>query len=330
MEKFQPRGPVVDFLSAALEYVRHWPWLVLPLAWITEAGVCGCNQGAGCKRPGKHPLIKGGSHNASRDKAIIRSWWKNWPLANIGILTGWLSGPFVLDVDPRNGGSESLAKLIAQYGELPETLSCQTGGGGWHFYFRYTSPARFRGKREDYPGLDVKWDGGYVVAPPSLHYSGGVYSFQTDWRSTTLAAVPEWLLELIRVDESPKGPPRPKVKQIVPLPAWAEVEASPEDWDILGGLEAGKAGRQYQLLAEGDWRAAGYPTQSEADLAFFNKLARLTNGDAGRMYAICKETGLMRDHDDKPFSYYQRTIQKAIDGLNWRPSQGSTVGRCRR
>jgi primase-polymerase (primpol)-like protein len=140
--------------------------------------------------------------------------------------------------------------------------------------------------------------------------------------------MPEWLLKLIRFDESPKGSHKPKVKQMAPLPTWAQMEADPEDCNIIAGLEAGKGGKQYQLLAEGDWRSAGYPTHSEADLALFNKLARLTNGEAGRMYAIFKETGLIRDHDDKSFSYYQRTIQKAIDGLNWRPGAvGSKNGR---
>jgi hypothetical protein len=111
MKKVPPKGLVADFLSAALEYVQHWKWmLVLPLAWITEAGICGCEKGAGCKRPGKHPLIRGGFYNATRDEATIKGWWKRWPLANIGIRTGWVSSLFGLDVDPRNDGSESLAK----------------------------------------------------------------------------------------------------------------------------------------------------------------------------------------------------------------------------
>ena len=122
--------------------------------------------------------------------------------------------------------------------------------------------------------------------------------------------MPEWLLELISFDESPKGSHRPKEKKMAQLPTWAEVEPGPEDSDIIAELEAGKEGERFQLLAEGYWRAAGYPTQSEADLAFFNKVARLTNGEAGRMYAIFKGTGLMRDHDDKPFSYYQPDHQE--------------------
>ncbi len=99
MEKVPPKGLVADFLSAALDYVQHWQWLlVLPLAWITEAGVCGCNKGAECTRPEKHPLTCHGFIDASRDEAIIKRWGKLWPLANIGIHTGWQSSLFVVEL----------------------------------------------------------------------------------------------------------------------------------------------------------------------------------------------------------------------------------------
>ena len=64
----------------------------------------------------------------------------------------------VLDVDPRNGGSESLEKLLSRYHELPDTLVCATGGGGWHYYFQYPGPGlvQLKGKVPGYPGLDIK------------------------------------------------------------------------------------------------------------------------------------------------------------------------------
>ena len=103
-------------------------------------------------------------------------------------------------------------------------------------------------------------------------------------------------------------------------PAWMTTELSPSDLDILRRLETGMEGRNYQALAQGAWEGLGYHTQSEADQALFNKLARLTHGDPGRMYVIFKETALMR-HYDKHFGYYQLTIQKAIDGMDWRSEQ---------
>ena len=241
----------------------------------------------------------------------------------MGICTGRESGLLVLDVDPRNGGSESLVQLIAQYGELPKTLVCGTGGGGLHYYFQHPDQFQLKGKVSGYAGLDIKSDGGYVVAPPSRHHSGGVYRWLSDWHITNIAPVPEWLLELIRAEEKSKGRSISPGRMAGLPPVRIEVELGPQDWEILSRLEDGREGEPYRLLFEGHWRAAGYLTQSEADLALLNRLARLTHGDAGRMYATFRRTALMRDSKDKPLTYYQLTIQKAIDGMNWRPTQAS-------
>ena len=244
---------------------------------------------------------------------IIKAWRAKWPQANIGICTGQHSDLLVLDVDPRNGGDETLKQLIARYGELPETPLCATGGGGSHYYLQHPGAIQLKGKDSHYPGLDIKGDGGYVVAPPSGHHSGGVYHWLNDWRTTTLAPVPDWLLQLIRKQNQVKTKPRKAGKDKAPLPAWTQAELSTEDQEILDRLEQGLLGDQYQLLVNGDWEGF-YRSQSEADLALFNKLARLTDGDWGRMFPIFKGTALMRTGDDKHPDYYRRTIQKAIDG----------------
>ncbi len=127
-----------DLAGLALEYARHW--LVLVLAWITNEGDCGCYLGPDCHRPGKHPFHQRRPLQRHPDTATISGWWERWPQANIGIRTGRESGLLVLDVDPRNGGSESLKKLLSLYGELPDTLVCATGGGGWHFYLTISRP----------------------------------------------------------------------------------------------------------------------------------------------------------------------------------------------
>jgi hypothetical protein len=317
-----------DAFGIALDYAQLWP--VLPLAGITEDDDCDCNKGPDCPRPGKHPLIKGGLYSATQDEATIKAWVAIWPQANIGIRTGRESDLLVLDVDPRNGGNESLDRLKSNHASLPRTPLCLTGGGGWHYYFRHPGITPLRGQVPGYAGLDIKGDGGYVVAPSSLHHSGHRYQWVTDWLRTPLAPLPLWLLDLIRVEEkSIERAISPRKRTGAPA-GWTDVKLGPKDWEILGRLQEGQEGEAYRLLFEGQWRAAGYPTQSEADLALFNRLARLTRGDAGRMYAIFRRTALMRDSNDKPFTYYQLTIQKAIDGLNWWSGQAPTGGRgCR-
>jgi Bifunctional DNA primase/polymerase, N-terminal len=153
-------------LTAALVYaMRVWP--VLPLHAMRE-GRCTCGK-PDCPSPGKHPfgpLMPHGLKEGSTDQARIRQWWTQQPDANVGIVTGAASGIFVFDVDPRHGGDEHLAELEREHHPLPRTTEAATGGGGRHLFFAH--PGGRVPSRTIVPGVDVKGDGGYVVAPPSV------------------------------------------------------------------------------------------------------------------------------------------------------------------
>ena len=119
-------------LKRALRYARlGWP--VVPLQTIRD-GKCSCSQGPNCERPGKHPRTLHGFKDATTDKNQIRKWWDKWPDANVGIAPGREAEILVFDIDPRNGGSETLKKLQAELGALPDTVTADTGGGGQHLY----------------------------------------------------------------------------------------------------------------------------------------------------------------------------------------------------
>jgi len=191
-------------VDAALTYAQRWGWPVLPLHSIGLAGSCTCGR-ADCGSPGKHPRTPRGLKDATRDVITIRNWWRAFPNANIGITTGAASGFFVLDVDGEEG-KRSLTELEAKYGTLPETVESVTGGGGRHLFFRW--PGRpIKNKIAVAPGLDVRADGGYIVAPPSNHISGARYA----WRvfaspdEATLAVAPLWLLDLLCSDKPYNG-----------------------------------------------------------------------------------------------------------------------------
>jgi hypothetical protein len=148
---------------------------------------------------GKIPRTRNGFYDATTDADVITGWWRTWPRADIGIRTG--GGLWVMDVDPRSGGDASLLCLEGKYGEL-RTLTVRTGGGGLHFYFAGDLPT---GKVPGYPGLDVKGEGGYVVAPPSMHASGRRYEWLApDDLPTVPQPTPAWLAHLI-------NPPPPEV-----------------------------------------------------------------------------------------------------------------------
>ena len=109
---------------------------------------------------------------ASADE--IRAWYQRWPQANVGIVTGAVSGLVVVDVDPAHGGRDSVAALEARHGPVPATVESVTGGGGRHLYFRHPGGAVHNRVGVEL-GIDVRGDGGYVVAPPSVHPSGQHY-----------------------------------------------------------------------------------------------------------------------------------------------------------
>lgn len=126
----------------------------------------------------KIPLVRNWPSLATTDLDTIEAWWSVWPNANVGIATGAKSGFWALDVDPKNGGLESLDAIRDKLDVNSSTPIVRTGGGGLHFYFRY-DPARPVGNTASRlgPGLDTRGDGGYVVAPPSIHASGNAYEW---------------------------------------------------------------------------------------------------------------------------------------------------------
>ncbi|MBP2642504.1 MAG: hypothetical protein H6Q67_391 [Firmicutes bacterium] len=192
-----------ETLQEALNHARRG-WRIIPISWPAL-------NVPWCSAPGKQPLIKGWPNEATTDEARIRRWLKKWPSANIGIKTGEESGLVVLDVDPKNGGNESLQELIDDYSPLPDTVEVLTGGGGRHIYFKYPAGLKINDKNGSIaPGLDIKADGGFVVAPPSTHPNGKQYEWEASSHpeSIELAEMPGWLLQLSINGNKNKQPDR--------------------------------------------------------------------------------------------------------------------------
>lgn len=132
----------------------------------------------------KQPLTAHGFKDASKDQQQIDQWWSRWPDANIGIATGSASGGLVvidLDIDDSKGldGRVTLREWEAQHGNLPdETWTAITGRGGCHYFYHDTSTVRNR--TGIYKGIDVRGEGGYIVAPPSIHPNGNTYTWEHD------------------------------------------------------------------------------------------------------------------------------------------------------
>ena len=156
-------------------------------------GHCGCRRGRDCPRPAKHPLIAGGVRAAVADADQIRRWWARWPWAGVAIATGARANLAVVDFDPAHGAGASLERLDPNCQPLPPTLSARTGGG-WHRYYRMEGRIPNTAGRLgalDLPGVDLRGEGGYVVAAPSPHPSGARYAWVAD--PVALAPLPSWI-----------------------------------------------------------------------------------------------------------------------------------------
>ena len=189
----------MQMIEAALQYAAAGiP--VFPLHWIKNDGTCSCRAGANCQAKGKHPRIVNWCEEATTDEAKIKGWWQKAPNANIGIPMGEKSGLVALDVDIRHGGDKSLVALVLENEELPDTITATTGGGGKHYIFKYTDELALKnvvGVRE---GLDVRTQGGMIVAAPSVHSSGAQYTWDEGKSPFDIEAadMPAWLTQVIR------------------------------------------------------------------------------------------------------------------------------------
>jgi hypothetical protein len=154
-----------------------------------------------CRPGGKEPLTPHGHLDASTDPRRIHAWWNAHPNANIGVPTGERSGILALDVDE----PASLKALELEHGKLPVTCRHSTGSGGMHHLYRYPPSRNIRNSAGKLaPGIDVRGEGGYIIAPPSSTI--GPYRIL---ENLPLTETPVWLLEALeRPPERRRGEPR--------------------------------------------------------------------------------------------------------------------------
>ena len=140
----------------------------------------------------------------TKDADEIRRDFEQWPVANVGIVCGAVSGIFVIEADTLEGhdvnGIASLAALQAEHGKLPATLQAESPSGSIHYFFRHPG-FHIQTFPRLVPGVDVRGDGGMVIAPPSVKPGKGIYK----WRnSLPVVDAPQWLLDLIKAHKEPE------------------------------------------------------------------------------------------------------------------------------
>lgn len=271
-------APVIGMVDHALDLAaRRWHVFPAPV---------GTKQSHKCARR------SGGQRwGATIDPAQIAADFTRWPLANLGVMTGPESGVLVIDIDTpaghANDGMESMAALIEKYGPLPETAEAVTPTGGRHLYFIYPHGEKIRNSEGRIaPGIDVRAEGGMVLAPPSRTPDGRAYIWKRPPGSIELADCPEWLLALARKPERKSDAP-PFVRDDR-LSAWAEAVID----GVLADLRRAAEGGRNNTLNKAAFRlgqVAGAGLICEADaIPHLRATAQAIGLDAGEIEPTIK------------------------------------------
>ena len=295
-------------LEVALKYAEALEWAVLPLHNI-EDGKCSCKN-IKCTSPGKHPRTMKGVKDASKDVTQIQKWWGMWPTANIGIATGFISGFFAVDIDPRNFGDNQIEELQTAYGQtLPDDVYAFTGGSGTHILYKYPEQGlrstKIKEQTTGNSGIDIKSDGGYILVEPSNHISGGTYEWELSSTpfENDLVPCPDWFLKVI-------GSPKPSIASrtstsqevsLLPPKEYQEIRSGltsiPSDdrevWTTIGmALHSTRAMEQaYGLFNEWSQQSAKYdPADTRRVWESFTSYKGIT---LSTLFGMAKSTSLV-------------------------------------
>jgi hypothetical protein len=248
--------------QAALSYVAQG-FAVFPVHEMVQ-GACSC--GPQCPSPAKHPRLKNGLNSASKSPAVVTEWWGNTYSAtsNVGIRTGRESHIVVLDLDLQKPGAQpAIEAWLASKGGWGAPRIARTGSGGLHLYYRYpflTDEQTIKNavQLDGVIGLDVRGDGGYVLAPPSIN-ANGTYTWLNDAEPGDLpASILSALLEEKRVVAPAAAETwrpfvtlqRAHLQQIAPVNPTAARILRLEAWAPHGGKYNAMRDLCYALCAE--------------------------------------------------------------------------------
>lgn len=227
----------------------------------------------------KHPHgITNWQQAATTDTTRIERYWKLNPAHGVGIATGADSGLFVVDIDPDDGGDDSLRVLEAANGELPDTMEAVTGGGGRHLVFAWPDEGEIRNSASGAlgAGIDVRGTGGVFVVAPTVHpHTGRPYAWELEhdpFDGIAPAPAPAWLLELLQrplaAAQARREPiARAKVGDL-PGDAWEATTSWAEqleaDGASLHSVHHDSAGNRYEL-----WTRPGKQVREGASASLY-------------------------------------------------------------
>lgn len=283
---------MTTMLDHALAYLERG-WSIMPVCWAV-GGQCACGAGERhTDRPAKAPLVSWAElQKAPPTRDDIRRWWRRWPHANIGLVTGAVSGVVVLDLDTYAAQEHIEAVYPGTLNLMPTART----SNGLHFYFDHPG-VRVRNRGEGdlpIPGVHFRGDGGYVVLPPSVHVSGAVYEWLSSPNEAEPSQLTDWLLEACREPERVSA----VTPVVVPVNGTSEYAESAFK-DEVREVSRAPAGARNNTLNRAAYSLAGFVATGELDgetvkntLFEAAQAAGLTNQEAWRTIQSGYRAGL--------------------------------------
>lgn len=296
-------------LEAALQY-RKLGWSLFPVNWVSfndGIAICSCQNGAKCNNKGKHPivtLVEKGLSESTNDVEKIVSWWSEYPKANIG-LNCQRSGIVVVDIDPRNGGDTDLEFAISSGKDPRSDVEAISGGKGLHYFFKATPNKSYPGKLsipidgevKELAGIDLKHNG-YVLLEPSIHQSGGRYSWDGSSDPRDGVVIPDAPSWMERVETDIGRGVGSKSEVILNRYDYGRVDEALRfvpgfddyrQWTNIG-IALRKYGQQgYALWSK--WSQQSYQFDAAESVRKWNKFPVDAKTDESKIFAIAEENG---------------------------------------
>lgn len=232
-------------LEAALAYEQRG-WSVIPIA------------ANGSKKPLLATWERYQKKRATPGE--IKAWWTTWPSANIAIVTGAVSGIFALDVDPRHGGEAGPILDAA-----PTEAVSVTGSGGNHLLYRLPGDG-LPNRVGVVAGIDVRAEGGYIIAPPSVHGNGDGYWWEVLGEP---AEMPAAMVASIRrpPDKQTKDGDAPKWVEALLSEGAPDGERNDSATKLAGYFQGKGIPRDITYTMVRDWNESkNYPALSEREI----------------------------------------------------------------
>jgi hypothetical protein len=259
----------------------------------------------------KEPAIQDWPNLATTDEAQINAWFDKWPEANYAILAN--EHVCQIDLDPRNGANETLARLETEepeFSSILNTRTVETGrrDGGRHLYFRPPTGWKLRqGANALGPGVDVQLRHKYVVGPGSIHPDTGL-SYRVLNPETEIAPLPSWvILRLLGGWEEARG-----AEHLSTL-SGTRVESPPLDNQTLSSLRDKVRGYLVGgLLTDESFKRMYQDPDVQAGMLVFNGVP---GAMAGQAYSrargisdkcLCPRPGHDEEHPSADVVFYKR------------------------